>query len=71
MDRALITGMLKDWLLALVILLAVMGAWNLMSAKPPATGGNAPDIVLVDDQLGEWKLSAQVGPRARLVCKSP
>ena len=61
MDRALITGMLKDWLLALVILLAVMGAWNLMSAKPPATGGNAPDIVLVDDQLGEWKLSAQVG----------
>lgn len=61
MDRALLTGMLKDWLLAAVIVVAVFVVWNLLSAKPPASGGDAPDIVLVDEVLGEWKLSEQTG----------
>lgn len=61
MDRALITGMVKDWLLAAVIVAAVFIGWNLLSAKPPVSGGDAPDIVLMDDILGEWSLSDQAG----------
>lgn len=61
MDRQLILGMLKDWALAALIVAVVFVGWSLMSAKPPVSGGNAPDIVIADDVLGEWKLSDQAG----------
>lgn len=61
MDRSLIVGMVKDWLIAAGVVLAVFVGWNLLSAKPPASGGDAPEIVITDEVLGEWRLSAQVG----------
>jgi cytochrome c biogenesis protein CcmG/thiol:disulfide interchange protein DsbE len=61
MDRSLLIGMLKDWLIAAAVVLAIFVGWNLLSEKPPAAGGNAPEIVIVDDAIGEWRLSAQAG----------
>ncbi len=47
MDRRFLTGMLKDWGLALLIVVGVLAVWSFFQPRPPSSGA-APDFVLTD-----------------------
>ncbi len=56
------TGMLKDWGLALIIVVGVLFVWNLMQPGAPDLAGDAaPDFTLSDLQGQEYTLSEQQG----------
>ena len=53
-------GLLKDWGLAMAVVLALLVGWNLL-AGGPATGGAAPTLALADLRGGEVRLDALKG----------
>jgi peroxiredoxin len=63
MDRKLIIGMLKDWGLALVVVVAALVVWNLVAgpAAAPPSGAPAPDFTLRDLNGQAHTLSEQRG----------
>jgi peroxiredoxin len=56
MDRRFVVGMLKDWGLALLIVVAVLVVWRAVSPGPP-TAGSAPGFTLTDLDGAEVSLA--------------
>ncbi len=61
MDKKLLIGMLKDWGLALVIVVGVLFVWNLVQPRVDMSGDPAPDFKLADLQGQEFELKQHRG----------
>ncbi len=61
MDRKLLIGMLKDWGLALLIVVGVLFLWNLVQPRVDLSGDPAPDFTLSDLQGKQVVLSQHAG----------